>query len=124
MDVSPHIAIVDDDDAIRYALSSLLRSEDFSVSLFDSAEAFLQSLANQLPQCLLTDIQLPGLSGLDLQFRMRAEQPLLPVLVMTAFPEDKLRDQALAAGAVCFLRKPFDNCALLGCLRRAIAGTN
>lgn len=122
MDQGPHIAIVDDDDAIRRGLSSLLRAQDFRVALFDSAETFLDSLRIGLPQCLLTDIQLPGLSGLDLQFRLRAEHPALPVLVMTAYPETSLRDQALAAGAVCFLSKPFDDRDLLRCLRRAVGG--
>ncbi|MDS9469429.1 response regulator [Paracoccus sp. MBLB3053] len=117
MDDCPEIAVVDDDEAIRVGLSSLLRSENYRVGLFDCAEAFLGSLAQAMPQCLLTDIQLPGLSGLDLQFRMRVDHPELPVMVMTAFPSENARQMALATGAIRFLSKPFSDGELLDCLR-------
>ncbi|WP_134681128.1 response regulator transcription factor [Paracoccus ravus] len=120
MNAGPHIAIVDDDDAIRRGLSSLLRSEDYRVTLHDSAEAFLESLKADLPHCLLTDIQLPGVSGLDLQMHLRTDYPDLPVLIMTAYPQPNLRDQALLAGAVCFLGKPFDDHDLLRCVAMAV----
>lgn len=116
------IAVVDDDEAIRSGLSSLIRSEGYDVVLFDSAEAFIASLAQRVPQCLLTDIQMPGISGLDLQARMCAEQPDLPVLIMTAFPGNAVRARALAAGATCFLSKPFDACELLLCIQHALDG--
>lgn len=121
MSVQPLIAIVDDDEAIRIGLSSLIRSEGYGVALFESAEAFLESLTGAEPQCLLTDIQMPGISGLDLQSRMRAEHPDVPVLIMTAFPEEAVRQRAFALGAVCFLSKPFDARELLQCLRVALA---
>ncbi|MDS9468799.1 response regulator [Paracoccus sp. MBLB3053] len=120
MDAGPHIAIVDDDDAIRRGLSSLLRSEDYHVTLYDRAEAFLESLGSSVPHCLLTDIQLPGLSGLDLQLHLRVAHPAIPVLIMTAYPQPSLREQVMLAGAVCFLRKPFDDQDLLRCVGRAV----
>ncbi|BAK65751.1 response regulator receiver protein [Sphingobium sp. SYK-6] len=120
MTAKPLISVVDDDAAIRIGLSSLIRSEGYEVALFESAEAFLASGASGKPGCLLTDIQMPGMSGLDLQARIRVEHPALPVLVMTAFPEEAMRQRALSAGAVCFLSKPFDAQELLRCLRRAL----
>lgn len=118
----PLIAIVDDDRAIRTALSSLLRSEGFRAAIFDCAEAFLDDLDSGAPDCLLTDIQMPGMSGLELQQHLAAARPNLPVLVMTAFPELKLRERAMGAGAHCFLNKPFDAADLLRCIRSALAG--
>lgn len=120
MTAKPLIAIVDDDDAIRTGLSSLLRSAGYAVDLFASAEDFLASLPQGTPRCLVTDIQMPGLSGLDLQARLKADGRSIPVLVMTAFPEAAVRERALAAGAIGFLSKPFDANALLDCLRRAL----
>ncbi|WP_077147439.1 response regulator transcription factor [Sphingopyxis sp. KK2] len=119
---SPLIAVVDDDRAIRVALSSLLRSEGFRVTAYASAEDFLQSIATTVPDCLLTDIQMTGMSGLDLQDRLSHDMPQLPVFVMTAFPETQIRDCAIAGGAHCFLKKPFDALDLLKCIRTALAG--
>lgn len=120
MSAAPLIAVVDDDEAIRVGLSSLIRSEGYDVVLFESAEAFLETLPGTSVQCLLTDIQMPGISGLDLQARMRTGRPDIPVLVMTAFPEDAVRQRALSAGAICFLSKPFDAQELLRCIRSAL----
>ena len=114
------IAVVDDDEAIRTGLSSLLRSVGYAVALFESAEDFLASLSRAVPHCLVTDIQMPGVSGLDLQVRLKAGWPAIPVLVMTAFPEPAVRERAMTAGAVCFLSKPFDAAELLDCVARAL----
>lgn len=116
----PLIAIVDDDRAIRTALSSLLRSAGFRAAMFDCAEAFLDDLDDGGPDCVLTDIQMPGMSGLDLQQHLASTKPGLPVLVMTAFPEAKLRERALSSGAHCFLNKPFDADELLRCIHSAL----
>lgn len=116
----PLIAIVDDDRAIRTALSSLLRSAGFRAAMFDCAEAFLDDLKGGVPDCVLTDIQMPGMSGLDLQQHLASANPDLPVLVMTAFPEAKLRERAMLSGAHCFLNKPFDANELLRCIHTAI----
>jgi len=120
MTMPPVIAVVDDDAAIRAGVSSLLRSAGYAVTLFENAEALLAALPETVPQCVLTDIQMPGLNGLDLQSTLADRYPLLPVMVMTAFPEPALRQRALAAGAVCFLSKPFAAEELLDCLRRAL----
>jgi FixJ family two-component response regulator len=115
------IAIVDDDKAIRLGLSSLARSEGYAVKLFATAEAFLGQLTSNAFDCLVTDIQMPGISGLELQQILRKSHPALPIIVMTAFPERSIRDKAIAAGAICFLNKPFDAATILRCLAEAVA---
>ncbi len=116
------VAVVDDDRSIRTALSSLLRSASYEVVLYDSAEAFLEGLAHAAPDCLITDIQMPGLGGLALIERLAVIRPLLPTIVITAFPEEALRRRAMDAGAVAFLSKPFDASLLLETIERAMAG--
>ncbi|PZW42988.1 response regulator receiver domain-containing protein [Humitalea rosea] len=115
------IAIVDDDEAIRAALSSLLRSLGYEVRLFASAESFLAD-SRASPDCLVTDIQMPGMNGLQLQLAIRNRRPRLPVIVITAFPEDAVREQAIAAGALHFLSKPFEADAIARCLSEAVGG--
>lgn len=114
------ILVVDDDPAIRTGLSNLLRSAGYVVELAKSAEDFLATLPRAAPQCVITDIQMPGISGLELQAMLADLWPALPVLVMTAFPEPAVRERAMKAGAHCFLAKPFDAEELLGCVERAI----
>lgn len=115
------VAVVDDDRSIRTALSSLLRSAGYDVALFDTAEAFLAANAAGAPACLITDIQMPGMGGLALIERIAATAPDLPVIVITAFPEDALRRRALDAGAIAFLGKPFDANLLLATIERGLA---
>jgi len=113
LSIRPIISIVDDDDSIRVAAGDLVTSLGFVALTFASAEAFLQSGDATRTSCLITDIQLPGMSGLDLQDRLRAEGYRLPIIVITAFPEPKLKRRAEAAGAVAFLVKPFDGRELI-----------
>ena len=115
------IAIVDDDEAIRLGLSSLARSEGYDVRLFASAEAFLAQVDAIAPDCVITDIQMPGIGGLEMQYILKQSHPALPILVMTAFPEQPIRDKALAAGAICFLSKPFDAETILQFVAAAIS---
>lgn len=115
------ISIVDDDQAIRDGLSSLLRSSGFEVRLYESAENFLKDNQITRPDAVLTDIQMPGLSGLDLQNVLKDHEPMLPVLVMTAFPEEALRQRVMADGAVCFLSKPFKAAELLFWIEKALS---
>lgn len=117
---APVVAIVDDDDAIRVALSRLLRSLDYQVRAFDSAEAFLTAAGGTAAGCLVTDVQMPGMSGLELQRAVRQRWPDLPVIVITAFPEEAIREQAMAAGARHFLSKPFDAGTIAHCLREVM----
>ncbi|MGB2659407.1 MAG: response regulator, partial [Pseudolabrys sp.] len=101
------IAIVDDDDSFRRATTSFVRSLGYGTATFDSAEAFLGSDSIHDTDCLITDVQMPGMTGIELQDRLIAQGHRLPVIFITAFPEMTARAQALAAGAVGFLAKPF-----------------
>ncbi|MBX9828239.1 MAG: response regulator [Xanthobacteraceae bacterium] len=114
------IAIVDDDDAVRRAVRALLRSLGHHVLAFASGEEFLHSA--QLPEtsCLITDVQMPGMSGIDLQARLQESGHRLPVIVITAFPDESVRKRAMQLGALSFLAKPLDETALTDCLDRAL----
>lgn len=119
------ISIIDDDFLVREATATLVRSLGFASAKFGSAEAFLESDDIDHTQCLIVDVQLPGLSGMDLQRRLQADGREIPVIFITAFAEERLRASAAAAGAVGFLGKPFDPEALIGCLSTALQrGTN
>jgi FixJ family two-component response regulator len=118
---SPLIVIVDDDEPIRDALTSLLRSVGWRAEGFASAEAFLQSGQVHTTACLLLDVRLPGVSGLELQRQLRASHAHLPIIFMTAHGNDAMRAQALHAGAVAFFAKPFDDTALLEAIHTALA---
>ncbi|OYZ89204.1 MAG: two-component system response regulator [Rhizobiales bacterium 17-65-6] len=114
------ITIVDDDEAVRTALGSLIRSLGLRASTFASADAFLNSERVHDTSCLITDIQMPGISGIELQARLRAQGNRMPVIFITAFPEERVRRRAMAAGAVGFLSKPFDGSAIIDCIDRAL----
>src|SRR5258708_36096990 len=103
------VAIVDDDDSVRGTLQELLRSAGFSSRAFGSAEEFLVSGHRQETACLITDIRMPGMSGLELQTRLNAERCRIPTIFITAHGDEEIRLQALRAGAVEFLPKPFDD---------------
>ena len=103
------VAIVDDDDSVRGTLQELLRSAGFSSRAFESAEEFLGSGHQQETGCLITDIRMPGMSGLELQARLNAERCRIPTIFITAHGDEEMRFQALRAGAVEFLPKPFDD---------------
>lgn len=114
------VAIVDDDESIRSALQGLMEEAGLPVQAFASAEEFLES--EQVPQtaCLIADIRMPGMSGLELQARLNADHNRIPIVFITAHGDEKMRMRALRAGAVEFLAKPFDEEALLHCVRAAI----
>ena len=116
----PTIAVVDDDEAVRAALANLLASLDLGVVAFASAEEFLASPACQAAACLITDVQMPGMSGLDLQRHLHACGNGMPVILITAFPGDHVRRQAEDEGAVGFLAKPFDGRLMIECIERAL----
>jgi FixJ family two-component response regulator len=113
------VAIVDDDDSVRCTLQELLRSAGLPSQGFDSAEAFLGSGRQQETACLITDIRMPGMSGLELQARLNAERCRIPTVFITAHGDEEMRLQALRAGAVEFLSKPFDDEVLIECVRTA-----
>ena len=115
------ISIVDDDDSVRVAMSSLIRSLGYLAYEFASAEAFLASPRLQETSCLIVDVQMPGMSGLDLQDALLVRQPGLPVIVITAFPADSVRKRAEAAGAAGFFSKPVNSESMIHCLDAALA---
>jgi FixJ family two-component response regulator len=114
------VAIVDDDDLMRSALQGLLKAADLPSQAFASAEEFLKSGQQRQAGCLITDIRMPGMSGLELQSRLNGEHCRIPTIFITAHGDEKMRMQALRAGAVEFLAKPFDDEALLESVRAAL----
>ena len=112
------IAVVDDDAAIRKALRRLLSSADMNVTTFDSGQAFLDSLANQSPDCLILDLHMPGISGLELLQGLSRIDVVVPTIVITAYDERAM--ECLAAGAQVYLRKPVDDRVLLSAIESAI----
>lgn len=120
----PVIAVVDDDKSFRRAIMSFIRSLGYGAAAFDSAEALLKSDQIQDIDCLITDLQMPGMTGIELQDRLIAQGHRLPVIFITAFPGVKARAQALARGAVGFLAKPFNDQRLIACLNEALTARN
>jgi FixJ family two-component response regulator len=114
------VAIVDDDDSMRGALEGLLKAVGLPALAFASAEEFLKSGQQHQTACLIADIRMPGMSGLDLQAKLNAEHCRIPTIFITAHGDAKMRLQALRAGAVEFLAKPFDDEALLESVRAAL----
>jgi FixJ family two-component response regulator len=114
------VAIVDDDDSVRIALEGLLRSAGLTAQAFESAEEFIKSGQQRQTACLISDIRMPGMSGLELQAKLNAEHCTIPIVFITAHGDAKMRMQALRAGAVEFLAKPFDDEALLDSVRAAL----
>jgi FixJ family two-component response regulator len=114
------VAIVDDDEAVRVALEGLLRSAGLTARAFESAEEFIGSGQQIQAACLIADIRMPGMSGLELQAKLNTEGCRIPIVFITAHGDAKMRLQALRAGAVEFLAKPFDDEALLESVRAAL----
>ena len=117
---SRFVAIVDDDEAMLDALKGLLKEVRFPARAFASAEAFLDSGEQQHTGCLIADIRMPGMSGLDLQARLKADKIDIPVIFITAHGDEHMRMQALRSGAVQFLAKPFDDEVLIESVRAAL----
>jgi FixJ family two-component response regulator len=116
----PLISIVDDDDAHRSSLENLIRSVGLWAKGFSSAEAFLGSNHMHETSCLVLDVRMPGMSGPDLQRRMAVANSPLPIIFITAHEDDAQRTQALEAGAVAFLHKPFYEDELLNAIEAAL----
>jgi FixJ family two-component response regulator len=114
------IAIVDDDETMRDATKTLVRSLGYDVSTFGSADEFLNSEQVHATSCLITDQQMPGLSGIDLQDHLVARGHCIPIIFMTGRPDDSVRARAMKAGAVCFLNKPFSSDHFIGCVEKAL----
>ena len=115
------VAIVDDDESMRAAVQDLLSSGGIQARSFASAEEFLLSGVKNETACLISDIRMPGMTGLELQAKLLAEGSRIPIIFVTAYGNTRMREQALQAGAIEFLGKPFDDEKLLGCVRAALA---
>jgi FixJ family two-component response regulator len=116
----PVISIIDDDASIRAGLNNLVRSLGHIVCGFASAEAFLQSSQLHNSWCVIADVRMPGMSGVQLQSSLRSQGYGVPFIFITAVPDETVRQQALHDGALCFLTKPFDEDILIDCLNTAV----
>ena len=121
MTTVPVISVIDDDESIRAAIYNLLRSLGYIVHVFPCAEAFLKSPQLHNTWCVIADVRMPGMSGTELQVRLRSEGNPVPFVFVTAVPEESVRARALEYGAICFLTKPFDQDSLIACLGKALA---
>jgi FixJ family two-component response regulator len=118
------ISIVDDDESMRESTKGLVRSLGYQAAAFASAEEFLQSERVDDTSCLIADVQMPGLSGIDLQSWLIARGVRMPTIFITAFPEEATRLRAMRAGAVGYLGKPFSEESLLKCLDTALGSAS
>ena len=116
------ISVVDDDESVRAATSKFLRSHGYTVRAYSSAEDFLRSGRLNDTSCVIADVQMPGMSGLELLTMMRAQGHGAPFIFITAFPDETTRARALQAGAICFLPKPFAGPTLINCVVIALEG--
>jgi FixJ family two-component response regulator len=117
----PLIAIVDDVEAVRSALQGLVRSMGFDGVAFASGTDFLNSPDVRRTACVISDVNMPGMTGPELHQQLVAQGSAVPVILITAYANDRVREQALRAGVVCYLTKPFDDDELIACLRVALA---
>lgn len=117
------IGIVDDDPFVRTAVSRLVRSLGMQALTFASAEDFLQQRGFDAVDCAITDVQMGGMSGLEMQDQLVSDQRRLPLIFITAFPEESIRRRAMAGGAIGFFSKPFDAGKLVSCIERALAAS-
>jgi len=114
------ISVIDDDASVRAATNNLLGSHGYPVRTFASAEEFLQSGEFNDSSCVIADVQMPAMSGLDLLTHMRNRGHKASFIFITAFPDESVRARALKAGAICFLAKPFAGPALINCIEAAL----
>ena len=114
------VAIVDDDESIQRSLQDLIESDGLSALCFGSAEQFLDSEARSKAACLIADIRMPGMSGLELQAQLKAERSRIPVILITAHGDADMRIIAMREGALDLLSKPFDDAVLLGIVHAAL----
>lgn len=115
------VAIVEDDDSVREATKHLLRLLGYATASFASAEEFLHSGLVPDTTCLITDMRLPGMSGAELQTRLLLEDRRLPIIFVTAFPEEAIRERVLRNGAIGYLPKPLEEQCLIACLDRVFS---
>ena len=120
--VTTMIAIVDDDESVRKATKSLVRSLGYEAATFCSAEEFLGSSQLKTAACLITDVRMPGMSGVELQDRLIADGCSLPTVFISAFLDERVQRKVLENGAIGYLRKPFEEDRLIACIDMALKG--
>jgi len=116
----PQISVVDDDESMREAIRGLMRSLGYRAQAFRSAEEFLTSRQVLHTSCLIADVQMPGMTGLELHRHLVALGKTIPTILITAYPDDSVRERALGDGVVGYLSKPFDENDLLACIRSSL----
>ena len=117
---TPYIGVVDDDASVRTALHRLIRAFGFCLATFASGSEFLETVAAHIPACLILDVRLPGMNGLDLQDHLNASGYQMPIIFITAHEDPQAQERAMQAGAVAFLSKPFSDDALLEAITTAL----
>jgi FixJ family two-component response regulator len=116
----PLISVVDDDESMREAIRGLMKSLGYTAEAFASAEEFLTSRKVPRTSCLIADVQMPGMTGPELHRHLLAAGNPIPTIMITAYPDDRARERALAEGVVCYLSKPFDENDLLACISSSL----
>jgi FixJ family two-component response regulator len=111
---------VDDDESVREAMAGLMKSHGYLVETFDSGASFLNSDHRSRTDCLIADVQMPGMTGLELHSQLVAAGQPIPTILITAHPDEAARARAMKAGVLCYLAKPFNEDDLIGCIRTAI----
>jgi FixJ family two-component response regulator len=121
MAAKPLVAIVDDDNSIRTGARDLLKAAGFSTATFEDAESFLASASRASVACLVADMRMPGMTGVELYLELVASGHAIPTVIITAHPEELTQARALEAGITCYLTKPFAPDELLECVHEALA---
>ena len=116
----PLISVVDDDELMREAMRGLMKSLGYTAEAFASAEEFLNSCQVPRTSCLIADVQMPGMTGLELHRHLVASGKSIPTILITAYPDSSVQQRALGDGVVCYLSKPFDESELLACIRSSL----
>jgi FixJ family two-component response regulator len=119
----PLVAVVDDEESVRLALARMLRASSFEVSIYRSGEEFLESIKTVVPDCVVLDFQMPGLTGRDVQRALAVAKVSLPIIIVTAHDQPSLREKVLADGAVAYFTKPLRRDNLIAALDQAIRRT-
>jgi len=118
--MNPVISIIDDDPSVREGTMDLLNAMGFAAEAFERANDFLSSDRLHSTSCLIADVQMPGMTGMELHDRLVGSGNLIPTILITAFPNDRDRTRALKSGVRCYLTKPFDESELLACIQEAL----
>jgi len=116
----PLISIIDDDESMREAIKGLMRSLGYRVEAVASGQEFLSSRLALRTSCVIADMQMPGMTGLELHRHLSASGKPIPTILITAYPDNGVRERALAAGVIGYLSKPFEEDELLACIRSAL----